>query len=224
MSLRSIGNQLLQTAPSSLLAGASTASLSLWVCVNPGNSVASANGVEIFGDTGGKLSATLSGTGSLRLRWSSINGNSSGSSSCALTLAPGTSYHLAAVWQGGAQRYYLNGVQVQADTQAGSIGVLGDTALHPYRLGSDSAGTDVSLDDPTLWVGYALSAQDVLNLRNRTVQPSSIAPSSIALQWSLSGPDGVAVQVGDAGLADASPSGLNLSSIVGSAPKYQAAA
>ena len=223
MSLRSVGNQLLQTAPSSLLAGASTASLSLWVCVNPGSNVANANGVEIFGDSGGKLSATLSGTGNLQLRWSSIAGNSGGSSSWALALAPGTAYHLAAVWQSGTQQYFLNGVQVHADTQVGSIGVPGDTASHPYRLGSDSAGTDVSLGDPTLWVGYALTAQDVLNLRDRAVQPSAVAPPSIVLRWSLSGPAGAAAQVGDPGLADASPTGLNLSSVVGSAPAYQAA-
>ena len=224
MSLRCVGNQLLQTAPSPLLAGASTASLSLWIRVNPGNNVAGADGVEIFGDAGGKLSATLSGTGSLRLRWSSIAGNSGGSSSCTLTLALGTSYHLAAVWQDGAQHYYLNGVQVMADTQAGSIGVLGDAAAHPFRIGSDSAGTDASLGDPTLWVGHALGAQEVIGLRDRSVQPSSIAPSSIALRWSLSGPDGVAARVGDPGLADASPSGLNLSTVVGSAPQYQASA
>ena len=223
MSLRCVGNQLLQTGPSTLLSGASKASLSLWVCVNSGSNVSNPNGVEIFGDAGGKLSATLSGTGSLRLGWSSQNGNTSGNSSCVFSLVPGTSYHLAAVWQGGSQQYYLDGVLVQADTQAGSIGIPGDAAPHPYRIGSDSAGTDVSVGDPTLWVGYALSPQDVLNLRDRAVQPSAIAPSSIALEWPLAGPDGIAVKVGDAGLADASPTGLNLTSVVGAAPTYQAA-
>ena len=223
MSLRCVGNQLLQTAPSSLLAGASTASLSLWVRVNPGSNVANANGVEIFGDAGGKFSATLSGSGNLRLRWSSTSRGTAGGSSCGLALAPGTSYHLAAVWQDGSQRYFLNGVQVLADTQAGTIGVPGDGAPHPYRLGSDSPGVDVTLGDPTIWAGYALSHQDVMNLRDRVARPSEIAPSSTALQWPLSGPDGVAAKVGDAGLADGSKTGLNLSSVVGAAPTYQAA-
>ena len=222
MSLRSVGNQLLQTVPNALLTGASTASLSLWVRVNAGNNVVNTNGVEIFGDSDGKLSATLSGSGSLLLQWLSQSGTTNGSSSYQLTLVPGSNYHIATTWQNGAQSYYLNGVLVHTDTQVGSIGVVGDGAPHPYRLGSDSLGTDVTLDEPTIWVGYALSAQDVLNLRDRVVQPQGIAPSSIALQWSLAGANGIAAQVGDAGLTDTSSTHLNLSSIVGAAPTYQA--
>lgn len=221
MSLRIVGNQLLQTAPGALLTGASTASLSLWIRVNPGCNVANSNGVEIFGDSGGKLSATLSGTGNLQLRWSSYNGNANSSSSYALALIPGTNYHLASTWQSGTQKYFVNGVQVFADTQAGSIGVLGDSTAHPYQLGSSSAGTDVTLDEPTLWVGYVLSSQDVLNLRDRIVQPRGIVPSSIALAWSLAGSDGIAAKIGDPGLADGSKTGLNLSSIVAGAPAFQ---
>jgi Concanavalin A-like lectin/glucanases superfamily len=222
MSLRSVGNQLLQTVPSAVLAGASTASLSLWVRVNTGSNVSNSNGVEIFGDTGGKFSATLSGSGNLLIRWSSTNGATGGSSSYGLTLIPGTNYHIAAVWQNGAQTYYLNGVLVHSDTQVGTIGVVGDSSTHSYRLGSDSAGTDVTLDEPTLWIGYALRSQDVTNLRNRSITPQGIASSSIALAWSLAGANGVAAQIGDAGLADSSTTGLNLSSIVGAAPTYQA--
>ncbi len=221
MSLRSVGNQLLQTSPSLLLARASTASLSLWVRVNPGCDVANPAGVEIFGDNGGKVSATLSGSGGLRLGWSSNDGKANYQSTCNLTLTPGTSYHLAAIWQAGSQQYFVNGVEIGSDSQPGSLGVLGDAASHAFRLGSDSAGTDVTLDEPTLWVGYALSPQDIRNLRDRIVHPASIAPASIALEWTLAGTDGVAAAVGDAGLADGSPTGLNLNSIVGTAPTYQ---
>jgi hypothetical protein len=223
MSLRFVGSQLLRTGPSSLLIGASKASASFWVQVNAGNDVVAANGVEVFGDSGGKFSATLSGTGSLRLQWSSNDGQSNATSACTLALMPGTSYHVAASWQVGTQQYYLNGVQVGADIKGGTLGVLGDSTLHPYRLGSDQAGADVTLDQPTLWVGYALTPQDVVALRDRTAQPSGVAPSSITLEWSLGGADSAPAQVGDAGLADASTSGLNLSSIVGTAPTYQAA-
>jgi Concanavalin A-like lectin/glucanases superfamily len=222
MSLRSVGNQLLQTVPNALLAGASTASLSLWVRVNAGSNVVNSNGVEIFGDSGGKLSATLSGAGNLLLGWLSHNGTTNGGSSNGLTLVPGTNYHVATVWQNAAQSYYLNGVLVHTDSQVGSIGVAGDSAPHPYRLGSDSAGTDVTLDEPTIWVGYALSAQDVLNLRDRVVPPQNVASASIALQWPLAGADGVAATIGNPGLADSSATHLNLSSIVGAAPTYQA--
>jgi hypothetical protein len=222
MSLRCVGNQLLQTAPSLLLAGASKVSASLWVQVNPANNVAAANGVEIFGDAGGKFSATLSGTGTLQLQWSSNNGPSNGVSTCSLALTPGKSYHIASTWQANSQQYYLNGFQVGADIQGGTLGVLGDAASHAFRLGSDQAGVDVTLDQPTLWVGYALTAQDVTNLRNRSVQPGGVAPTSIALEWSLAGTAGASAKVGDAGLADASPNHLPLSSIVGAAPTYQA--
>src|SRR5271170_7107303 len=99
MSLRSVGNQLLQTVPNALLAGASTASLSLWIRVNPGNNVVNPDGVEIFGDSGAKLSATLSGTDNLLLSWLSHNGTTNGGSSYGLTLVPGTNYHVATVWQ-----------------------------------------------------------------------------------------------------------------------------
>jgi hypothetical protein len=74
-----------------------------------------------------------------------------------MSLAPGTAYHLAATWQDGSQQYYINGVLVHSDTQPGTLGVLGDTSTHPFRLGSDSAGTDVTIDEPTLWVGYAFN-------------------------------------------------------------------
>ena len=222
MSLRSVGSQLLQTAPNSLLAGASKVSASFWVRVNPGNNVAGSGSVEIFGDTAGVFSATLSGTSTLRLQWSSNNGQSALTSACTVGLTPGTSYHVATTWQAGSQQYYLNGVLYKADTQGGSLGVMGKATARPFRLGSDQAGTDVTMDQPTLWIGYALTAQDAIGLRNRTIQPAGVAPSSIALEWSLAGPDGVAAQVGDAGLADASPSGLALSSIVGASPTYQA--
>jgi hypothetical protein len=222
MSLRSVGNQLLQTAPSLVLAGATKVSASFWVQVNPGNNVSGASGVVIFGDAGGKFSAKLSGTGSLHLQWSSNDGHSNGVSTCTLALTPGKSYHVAATWQPGSQQYYLNGMQVRDDIQVGSLGVLGDAATHPFRLGSDQTGADVTLDQPTFWVGYALTSRDVVNLRDRSVQPGGIAPASIALEWSLAGPAGVSAKAGDAGLADASPNGLALSSIVGAAPAYQA--
>jgi len=51
---------------------------------------------------------------------------------------------------------------------------------------------DVTLDQTTLWVGYALTALDVVGLRERTVQPGGVAPASIALEWSLAGADGTA--------------------------------
>src|SRR4051812_19325188 len=221
MSLRFVGNQLLRTAPGGLLAGASTASLSAWIRVNAGCNVANPAGVPIFCDAGGKLSVVLSGQGSVRVAWSSIVGKTGGGSSYVMSLAPGTAYHLAAVWQDGSQQYYLNGVLVHSDTQPGSLGVPGDTAKHPFRLGSDSAGTDVTIDEPTLWVGHALTAQDVYDLRDRLVHPEGIAPASIALRWPLAGPDGVAAAVGDAGLADGSTGGLALSEVVGTAPTYQ---
>ena len=84
--------------------------MSLWVCVNANNNVVNANGVEIFGDSGGKLSAILTGTANLQLQWLSESGTTNGSSSYGMTLVPGWNYHLATTWQNGKQNYYVNGV------------------------------------------------------------------------------------------------------------------
>ena len=222
MSLRSVGSQLLQTPPSSLLLGTTQASISCWVQINPSGNITASGGVEVFGDAGGKFSITLAGQGQFALRWSSNDGHSNAASSCKLSLTPGTSYHIAATWQSGAQRYYVNGVSVQPDSRVGSIGILGDPTSHPFRLGSDQAGADVTLGEPTLWIGYVLTPQEVIDLRDRKATPSSVSAPFIALHYSLAGVDGLAARVGDPGLADLSTSGLNLSTILGSAPAYSA--
>ena len=221
MSLHCVGSQLLQTPPSPLLAGASTASLSIWIRINPGTAVANPAGVLLFGDSGGRVAVGLSGSGDLRVGWSSNDGKADGSSEWEQYLLPGVTYHLAATWQDGVQNYYVNGILVSSDARHGSLGRLGDHLPHPFRIGSDVTGVDVDLDEATLWVGYALTAQDVVGLRDRSGHPEGIAPGSIALRWTLGGPDGLPVRVGDAGLSDASATGLNLSAIAGSAPTYR---
>ncbi len=224
MSLRSVGKQLLQTSPSPLLLGTTQASVSLWVQVHPSGNVTAPGGVEVFGDAGGKLSVTLAGTGQLALRWSSNDGQSNATSSCNLVLTPETSYHIAATWQPGSQRYYVNGVSVQPDNKIGSIGILNDLSSHPFRLGSDQAGADVTVGEPTLWIGHVLTPQEVIGLRDRRATPSAVAAPFIALIYSLAGADGVAAKVGDPGLADSSTNGLNLTTVLGTPPAYSAAA
>ena len=221
MSLRCAGSQLLQTVPSTLLAGASTVSLSIWVRVNSGSDFTNSNGVQLFGDGGGKLAVGLSAAGRLQASWSANDGGADHASSWSQSLIPGVNYHLAATWQDGAQRYYVNGLLVGSDAQHGVLGKLGDSATHPFRLGSDVAGVDVTLDEPTLWVGYALTAADVGTLRDRVAAPSTISPASIALRWTLAGPDGATAAPGDAGLVDGSTSRLDLTSVIGGAPSYQ---
>ena len=218
MSLRCAGSQLLQTVPSPLLTGASTVSLSIWVRINSGSNFTDLDGVQLFGDGGGKLAVGLSAVGRLQASWSANDGSVNHASSWSQSLIPGVNYHLAATWQGGAQRYYLNGLLVGSDAQPGVLGKLGDAATYPFRLGSDVAGVDVTLDEPTLWVGYALTAADVGKLRDRVADPSTISPASIALRWTLAGPDGVAAAPGDAGLVDGSTTGLSLTSVVGACP------
>jgi hypothetical protein len=208
MSLRSVGDPLLQTAPSLLLASASTASLSLWVRVNPGNNVAEPSGVENRGEMRGEISATISDSGRLQIRWLPHNQNDSGNDSSGheLTLTPGTSHHIATVWQNSTQQYYLNGVEVPTGTQAGTMGVAEDETAQPDPFFSQSTGTDVTIDEATIWVGYALNAEEILDLRDRFVLPSEIASSSIALEWSLADGDGLAM-------------GLNLSTIASETPR-----
>ena len=161
------------TVPSPLLAGALTASLSLWVRVNSGNNVVNSGGVDIFGDAGGKLSATLCGSGSLQLGGCRGNGTTNGHSTCGPDLGPGDelsprgdlAVRLAKLFPSMVSRF-------DSDIQVGSIGVVWGHR-GPSRSGSGPTrrGTDVTLDEPTLWVGYALSAQDVLNLRDRAAHP-----------------------------------------------------
>jgi len=220
MPLRFGGNQSLQTAPSPMLAGASTVSLSVWLQVNPGCNVTRPGGAKVFGDGGGRLSVYLSGTGTVRVAWIQGSvGTPGGGSGFSQTIAAGVGHHLAVIWEDGLQRYFLDGRLVKADRMAGPLGVPGGTPA-PFRLGSDADGADVTFDEPTLWLGYALGETDVLNLRDRAVGPGSIAPASIALRWSLAGKDGVSAAIGDPGLADQSASGLNLAAVTGSAPAY----
>src|SRR4051812_30934212 len=102
MSLRFVGSQLLRTVSNPLLTGASTASVSIWVRVNPGSAVGSPNGVKLFGDDGGKLSVALDGAGRLRASWSANDGSADNASAWSQSLIPGVNYHLAATWQDGA--------------------------------------------------------------------------------------------------------------------------
>ncbi|WP_435011778.1 hypothetical protein P12x_006011 (plasmid) [Tundrisphaera lichenicola] len=91
----------------------------------------------------------------------------------------------------------------------------------PFRLGSNDSGADVTLAEPTIWLGYALTATDVKNLRDRIASPKTISPSALALHWSLTGPNGATAVPGDAGLVDGSATGLDLTLVLGSAPTYQ---
>ncbi len=222
MALRCIGAQLLQSTPSPMLAGAATASLSLWIRANPGCNVAAANGVQLFGDGAGKLSVGLAGSGTLQVAWTPNGPAGTGASRFSQALTPGTAHHLAVTWQDGLQRFFLDGSLILSDKQAGPLGAVANAATAPFRLGSDSAGTDVTLDEPTLWVGYALTAQDVSNLRDRLAAPQAIAPASNVIRWTLAGVNAAAAKVGDAGLLDGSgsKSGLQLAAIVGAAPTY----
>jgi hypothetical protein len=219
MSLRCVGNQLLQTPPSPLLGGVATASLSIWIRVNPG-SVINPAGVVLFGDLGGKLTVGLSGSGGLQVAWSSNDGRADATSRYEQGLLPGVTYHVASSWKDGVQQFFVNGIPVGSDNKHGTLGKLGDSQPHPFRLGSNLAGVDVTLDEATLWVGYALTAQDVAALRDRIAHPEGVAPASIALRWSMAGADGLVARVGDAGLSDASSTGLSLSSLTGTAPVY----
>src|SRR4051812_8897321 len=114
MSLRIVGTQGLQTPPSPLLNGASSASLSLWLRVNPGTIVPGAAGVALFGDGGSKLTVGLSASAGLHVGWSANDGRVNTGSSWDQPLLPGVSYHLAATWRDGVQQYFVNGLLVHS--------------------------------------------------------------------------------------------------------------
>src|SRR4051812_27854226 len=144
MSLRFAGSQLLQTLPSPLLAGASTASLSIWLRINPGSGVSNPAGVTLL-DCGGRLAVGLASAGDLRVNWSASSGGVDRTSRWGQPPIPGVTYPLAATWQGGVQRYSLNGLLVGSDPQPGTLGTASAAPPQPFRLGPGLAGVDVAL-------------------------------------------------------------------------------
>ena len=219
MSLRFVGRQLLQTQPITLLNRAPKASLSFSIRIQAESIANRPGGVVLFGGEAGILSVHLSGLGSLKVAWRSQGVTSSHR----FELEADQNYHVASVWDGQAQRYYLNGLLVHEDHLVGPLGHFGSTSVSnvPFRLGSDLDGVDVTFGELALWYGYALTPEEAQDLGQGVVRARDVFPEAIALRWSLAGVNDEVAQAGDLGLSDNHDGQFNLITVQGSAPVYQ---
>jgi hypothetical protein len=223
MSLRCVGAQNVRTAPNAVLNGATTASVSLWVQLNAGSKAPASGAVLLGKSNGDPVSLVIVGgtTSILRARWYANNGGTETGSYCDIALASGVPTHLAMTFAPGVQQYFVNGVLVQTDACASPLGRPADNnAPESFQVGPDVVGLDVTLDEPTIWQGYALTQTDVTNLVNRVVHPNGVAPAQVAWGLSLAGNGGVPAATGDAGLADITPSGRSVTAVSTPAPSY----
>lgn len=217
MSLRCAGSRRLQTTKTSILDGQATASLALWVRLNGDLEPSSKTrrSALIFGHPGIFDGLALGIGPGHELNAYFRVGRTNVRLESPLIL--GMSYHVAVVQDAGTQRLYVNGELVKS---AARPGVLGEPGRPPevIRLGSDQSWLDLTLDDPTIWTGYALTAEDVRNLRNRTVHPEGVAPKHLAWRLTLDGPAGAAAVAGDTGRADRGPHKLDLAAAPAAQP------
>ena len=214
MALRCVGNQCLRTDPVKLLAGQETASLSMWVRINFGSGDA-AREQYLFGHAGSETIAVWIGhqpwySGSGRRIHMSVdakNDDMAIETAQAADLIPGLAYHVAIAADRGVHRFFLNGKLLSTQEGGRVIGLYDNP--RPIAIGLENGGgeggaLDVTIDDPTAWVGHALTSEEVVALRDRIVHPEGIAADRIAWRLTLDGADGAGVAAGDPGLAVAS--------------------
>jgi hypothetical protein len=223
MSLRCVGAQNVRTAPNAVLNGATTASVSLWIQLNAGSKAPASDAVLLGKSNSDPVSVTIVGgtTTILRARWYANNGGTETGSFCDIALTSGVPTHLAMTFAPGVQQYFVNGVLVQTDSCSSPLGRPADNnAPQSFQVGPDVLGLDVTLDEPTIWQGYALTQADVTNILNRVVHPNGVAPGQIAWGLSLSGNNGAVAAAGDPGLADIGSSGKPVTAVSTPAPSY----
>jgi hypothetical protein len=223
MSLRCVGAQNARTAPNGVLNGATTVSISFWVLINPGSGVPSSDALLLGKTNGDPVSISIVGgtASTVRMNWYASNAGVETGSSCDVVLTGGMATHLVMTYAPGQQRYFVNGVLVATDTCASPLGrPIDNLAPQFFQVGPDVAGLDVTLDEPTIWQGYALSQSDVDQIRDRIVHPEGIAASQIVWQLTLSGTDGAPAAVGNPGLADLGSSNQAVTTISTPAPAF----
>src|SRR5262245_21284489 len=214
------GANSLRTATNTLLHGSGTASLSVWLRINAVN--ATTNTINLWTKQFNSVFQVIrpnTQTSRITIQWLGVNGNPGGSSTLTVTVA----YHLAMTWVGGTQVFWVNGTQVATGTFAGALTNPG--AARYLQLGAGNAAQtdlDFTLDDPALWDGYALTAADVVALRDRTSDPTTITPASLVWFAGLEGTAGVSCVAGDAGLVNQGTAGTgqNLATVSSPAPIY----
>lgn len=144
-------------------------------------------------------SGTNPNTIKARTAWRNLNSTSTTKD---IDLPIGVPIHIASTYANGLQMLYVNGVDTVISSLTGNI----QSNSHRFRIGgwdlTPNSGYSWQLDNLSIWQNYALTKEDVLNLRSGAA-PSSIQGSySGRTEWSLDGPLGSSVRIGDSGIND----------------------
>lgn len=148
------------------------------------------------------LIAGATNSGTVRVRSATTNQNGTASTPYTLDVFVGTVNHFALVYANGSQKLYHNGVDYQIGSLTGTL----NNGTQRFQIGNydftPSSGFRWKIDKLAVWNGYSLSRSDVLSLRGGAAASSIQGGYTARYEWSLSGPSGSTVQVGDSGLAD----------------------
>lgn len=215
MPLRFTGARYVRTSNTTVLQGATAGAVSFWLHLHPESGTTAGHvpllGAAYFDPFGLFLSASYDTR--VTLQWRDSQQRSIGYS----LPQKGATYHIAATFDGTTARLFFNGTLVTS-SPAGAIAVQSPKYL---QLGG-AEGRDFTLDDPTIWQGYALTESDILALRDRTAAPEDIAPGNIVWRMTLDGTPGAPATLGDPGLDELGSSGADIAIVSDTAPIYEA--
>ena len=220
-SLRLQNEWTIQNASNTLLSNQPTVSFSFFVKYN---SVPTAS--TFLTDSSSYYAAYASTSGTSGTAHYSLWDSSGSAHAVAATVATGVVYHVAMTWSAPNNRwyFYVNGRVVGNGIASLNYGV----SISRYQIvGSTLAGAaDFQISNLAVWLGYELTATDVLNLRNATYNPGTLIGSSTATLeaatswWPLglatSGNAGLTPGSGaDIGFTDLGSGGHSLTTVTG---------
>lgn len=211
MSLKMGGDVALQTAPNSVLYGATSLSISLKIRVDAFTPNVDFSSNQIGQTYSGILFAISNSQITVVYNF---HDTTSHGNYVSFPILVGTVYHVVFLAENNSQKIYINNELMYNDTQPGSYGTVGWTHPYPFQI-VNVPGISETLDQLYIWNNYTLSDADIKGIFNCSVDPSTISPSNIAWGLSTDGTIGVAVQLGDAGITDKSSNKLDITSITG---------
>ncbi len=131
---------------------------------------------------------------------------------------PGTVYHVAMTWNNSdVSSIYINAIIAQITT---STALSTGSSNQNIELGFFENGNstiDCELSDMVLYNDYQLIPDDIVALRDKTVDPLTIG-NGIITYWNLVGPVGNTALYSDPGFQDLGNSGLNFTSFIDGNP------
>lgn len=151
--------------------------------------------------------------------------NASGSTvSTTVSVPIGAVTTFALVYTSGQQLVYTNAIPATIGSLTGNSQ---GTSVN-FQIGGTPSGPNCiyTVEDVAVWNGYALTASDVLDLREGVATPATIGGSATWRgYWTLDGTEGATPTIGDTGLANYfGDSTTNLTSVSGSGSALYSAA